>query len=409
MHRPTLFCLALIAAAATGPAPFVHAAEPDANPAPAVRPVEPDDTLVYVGTYTGEKAKGIYLFRLVLEGQAPVPQNLTLEPLGVAAELSNPSFLEIDPKRRLLFTVNEMNESNNQPGGGVSSFSIDAAGKLTPINQQSTKGRGPCHLTLDKTGKFLLVANYSGGSVTVVPVAADGKLGEASDFHQHKGSSVNKARQEGPHAHCVTMDPTNRFALVCDLGLDQVLVYKFDADQGKLTPNNPPHAALKPGAGPRHLAFHPNGKFAYVINELDSTITTFAFDSEKGSLTAVETVPTLPLYYDGENTTAEIHVHPSGKYLYGSNRGHESVVLFEIDEDTGKLRFIEEQGTGGKTPRHFELDRRGAHLIIANQNTHTLLVCRVDAENGRLKPSGVFVDCPSPACVKFLEPARGER
>jgi 6-phosphogluconolactonase len=362
-------------------------------------------TLVYVGTYTAapSKGKGIYLFRLQTEN-LEVSQNITLVPLGVAAESANPSFLELDLKRRLLFAVNELDSFEGKPGGAVSAFSIDAAtGKLTLINQRPSMGAGPCHLALDRDGRNLLVANYGGGSVAVLPVAPDGKLGEATSFIQHTGRSIHE-QQKGPHAHCVTLDPANRFALVCDLGLDKILVYKLDARQGKLTPADPPFAPLKPGSGPRHLVFRPDGKFAYVINELTSTVTAFGYDPDKGALKELQSLSTLPGYYDGPNTGAEIGVHPSGKFLYASNRGHNSVVLFEIDGPKGTLTFVEEQGTGGNKPRHFGIEPSAKHLAIANQASDSLLACRIDAGNGRLKPSGVFASVPSPVCVKFLPP-----
>jgi 6-phosphogluconolactonase len=369
----------------------------------ATRPIEPADTLVYVGTYTGEKSQGIYVYRFRTQGRAEA-SGVTLEPLGLAVEVANPSFLELDAKRRLLFAVNEVQDVNGYRGGAVSAFKIEPEGELTLINYQSTKGAGPCHLALDRTGRFVLAANYGGGSVVVVPVGEDGKLGQASDFVQHEGKSVNPDRQEGPHAHHVALDPSNRFALVCDLGLDQVLVYRFDAERGKLAPNDPPHAKLKPGAGPRHLAFHPQGKFVYVINELDSTITAFAFDSERGALSELDTVSTLAPSFEGENTTAEIAVHPSGKFLYGSNRGADNVAIYTIDSDTGKLAYVGEQSTGGQTPRHFELDGQGEHLIMANQSSDTMRVCRVDGDSGRLEPIGGLVECPTPVCGKFFQP-----
>ena len=363
-----------------------------------------DDTLVYVGTYTGNDSKGIYLFKLKAE-DVDSSQNVTLVPLGLAAETASPSFLAIEPKRRLLFAVGEIDNFDGRRTGAVSAFSIDpATGKLTLLNQQPSVGSGPCHLILDRDGRNVLVANYGSGSVAVLPVAPDGRLGEASDVEQHAGKSVNPRRQEGPHAHCVTLDPAGRRVFVCDLGLDKVMIYRFDSEKGEMTPNEPAFAAVKPGAGPRHLAFRPDGRFAYVINELDSTVTGFAYDAASGALDEVQTVSTLPPEFDGENTTAEIAVHPSGKYLYGSNRGHDSVVLFAIDEDAGTLAYVDEQGTGGRTPRHFELDRAGKHLIIANQATDTLLVCRVDGASGRLKPSGALVEAPTPVCVKFFEP-----
>jgi 6-phosphogluconolactonase len=366
-------------------------------------------TLVYVGTYTGEKAKGIYLFKLQTEN-LEVSQNITLVPLGLAAQTPNPSFLELDRKRRLLFCVNETDQFEGKPTGAVSAFSIDpATGKLTLLNQRPSMGAGPCHLVLDAQGRNLLVANYTSGSVAVLPVAADGRLGEATSVVQHTGKSVHPNRQQGPHAHCVTLDPANRFAFVCDLGLDKVLPYRFDAQQGKLTPHDPPFVQLKPGAGPRHLVFRPDGRFAYVINALNSTITAFAYDAHAGSLKELQTISTLPEHWEGNNTTAEVAVHPSGKFLFASNRGHESVVLFNIDPDKGTLTFVEEQGTGGRKLRHFGIEPSAKHMVIANQDSNTVLVSRIDAGNGRLKPSGVFTEVPSPACAIFLPPAAGEK
>ena len=359
-----------------------------------------NETLVYAGT-----SKGIQLFWLQTKN-LEVSQNITLVPLGLAADIPNPSFIELDLKRRRLFCVNGVQTFEGKPTGAVSAFAIDPdTGKLTLLNQRSSTGSGPCHLVLDKEGRNLLVANYSGGNVAVLPVGPDGRLGEATAVVQHTGKSVNPDRQEGPHPHCMTLDPANRFAFACDLGLDKVLIYRFDAEQGKLTPSEPAFASLKPGAGPRHLTFHPGGRFAYVVNELDSTITAFAYLPETGALKELQTVSTLPPYYDGPNFPAEIGIKPSGEYLYASNRGHESLVVFGIDRDKGTLKYIEEQNSGGKTPRHFGIEPSGKHLAIANQDSDTLLVCRIDPENGRLKPSGVFAQAPSPVCVKFLPPA----
>ena len=358
-----------------------------------------NETLVYAGT-----SKGIQLFWLQTKN-LEVSQNITLVPLGLAADTPNPSFIELDLKRRRLFCVNGVQTFEGKPTGAVSAFAIDPdTGKLTLLNQRSSMGSGPCHLVLDKEGRNLLVANYSGGNVAVLAVGPDGRLGEATAVVQHTGKSVNPDRQEGPHPHCVTLDPANRFAFVCDLGLDKVLIYRFDAEQGKLTPSEPAFASLKPGAGPRHMTFRPDGRFAYVVNELDSTITAFAYLPETGALKELQTVSTLPPYYDGPNFPAEIGIKPSGEYLYASNRGHESLVVFGIDQDKGTLKYIEEQNAGGKTPRHFGIEPSGKHLAIANQDSDSLLVCRIDPENGRLKPSGVFAQAPSPVCVKFLPP-----
>jgi len=368
-----------------------------------------NDTLVYVGTYTGAKSKGIYFFKLQTEN-LEVSQNITLVPLGLAAETPNPSFFEVDLKRRLLFAANEVNQFEGRPTGAVSAFSIDpATGRLTLLNQRPSMGTGPCHVVLDNENRNLLVANYGGGSVAVLPVGPDGQLGAATDVVQHTGRSIDPVRQKGPHAHCVTLDSANRFAFVCDLGLDKVLTYRFDARQGKLSPGEPAFTSIKAGAGPRHMVFRPDGRFAYVVNELSSTITVFRYESTTGVLKESQTISTRPEYFEGANTAAEVGVHPSGKYLYASNRGHNSVVLFSIDPDQGTLAYIEEQGTGGSTPRHFGIEPSAKHLAIGNQQSDTVLVCRIDDGNGRLKPSGVFASAPSPACVKFLPPPESGR
>jgi 6-phosphogluconolactonase len=381
-------------------APWVRAAEAEQASESAASLAKA--TLVYVGTYTSAKSKGVYHFRLRTEGNE-VSQNITLVPLGLAAEAVNPSFLELDLKRRLLFAVNEVDTFEGKPTGAVSAYSIDAAtGKLVLLNQRPSMGAGPCHLILDREGRNLLVANGNGGSVAVLPVAADGHLGDASAVVQHTGKGSHADLQNKPHPNGMTLDPANRFAFVCDLGLDEVLAYPFDAQQGKL--GEPARTRLKPGAGPRHLVFRPDGRFAYVVNESNSTLTAFAYATGEGGLTELETVSTLPPYFDGKNTAAEIGMHPSGKWLFVSNRGNETVVLFEIDRDKGTLNYVEEQGTGGKTPRHFGIQPSAAHLAICNQDSDTVLACRIDSGNGRLKPSGVFAAAPSPVCARFLPP-----
>jgi len=363
------------------------------------------DTLVYVGTYTGGRGKGIYLFRLPT-GNAAASQHAALVPLGLVAETPSPSFFDIDAKRRLLFAVNEINEFHGEKTGAVSAFSIDAdTGKLTLLNQRPSRGTGPCHIVLDKERRNVLVANYGSGSVASLPVGSDGRLGAATAFVQHTGSSVNPERQRGPHAHCMTLDPANRFVFACDLGLDQVLTYRFDPSRGTLAAGDPPFTAIKPGAGPRHMAFRPDGRFAYVLNEMNSTIAAFAYDASAGRLKEIQTVSSLPGYFTGANSGAEIDVHPSGKWLYASNRGHNSVVLFAIDSAAGTLTYAEEQSTGGSKPRHFGIDPSGKYLGVGNQDSDTVLLCRIDANSGRLTPMGAPASVPSPACVKFLAPA----
>jgi len=289
--------------------------------------------LVYVGTYTVRGSKGIYAYRYhSTTGK--------LEDLGLAAETPSPSFVAIHPNHKFLYAVNETDEYQGQSSGIVSAFSIDAkTGKLTLLNQMASRGASPCHISLDHTEKFVLVANYTGGNLSVFPVGEDGRLGEASDFIQHEGTGPNHERQEKAHAHWIDLSSDNRFALNADLGLDEVFVYRFDASKGKLTPNDPPFAKVAPGAGPRHLAFHPNGRFAYVIDELNSTVTTFSFDAKAGTLHELQTVPTLPKDFAGENSTAEVEVHPNGKFLYASNRGHDSLAVFAIDPTKGTLNL----------------------------------------------------------------------
>jgi 6-phosphogluconolactonase len=270
------------------------------------------------------------------------------------------------------------------------------------LNAQATGGPGATALITDKTGRCLLVANYAGGSVASLPINQDGSLGEMVSFFQHEGSSVNPKRQAGPHAHSANVDPANRFALFCDLGLDKVMVYKLDAASAKLTPSQPPFAATKPGAGPRHLALHPNGKWIYVINELDSTMTAFRWDGQAGTLQEIQTVSTLPPDFKEQNTCAEVDVHPSGKFVYGSNRGHDSVAVFALDESSGRMRLVEHESTQGKNPRFITLDPTGHWLLAANQATDNIALFRVDPATGKLEYTGRQVEVGAPVCVKFM-------
>jgi len=355
-----------------------------------------DRLLVYVGTYTSKQSKGIYLFEM--DGATGA-----LTPRGVVAETTNPSFLALHPNGRFLYAVNEISNFEGTQSGAVSAFAIDTqTGRLTLLNQQSSRGSGPCHLVVDRAGKNILVANYGGGSVAALPLQENGRLGPATAFIQHEGKSVNPHRQEGPHAHAIHASPDNRFALAMDLGLDKILVYRLDAAKGTLAPNDPPAAPVAPGAGPRHFAFHPNGRFAYVINELNSTVTAFQYDARRGILKEIQTLPTLPEGLHVANWTAEVQVHPSGKFLYGSNRGHDSLVIYAIDPETGLLRYVGNQPTQGKTPRNFGIDPTGTYLLAANEQTDTIVVFRIDPQTGELKPTGHVVETPTPVCVRFL-------
>jgi 6-phosphogluconolactonase len=353
----------------------------------------------YVGTYTQKGSKGIYRYDFD-------PATGQLSGRAVAGEASNPSFLAVSPDRRFLYAVSEISDFEGKKTGAVAAFAIDKNGDLTALNKQSSEGSGPCHLVVDKAGKHVIAANYGSGSVCVLPIEADGRLGKATDFVQHRGSSVDKGRQEGPHAHCITLDAANHFCLVCDLGLDKILVYRYDMEHGKLTPNDPPSAGVAPGAGPRHFAFHPNGHYGYVTNEMNSTVTAFAWDGEHGTLTNLQTLSTLP---DGPvpgNSTAEIVVHPSGKFLYDSNRGHNTIVAYRIDEQTGKLARVGEQGQGVKVPRNFTVDPTGKYVLVANQDGDSIAVFGVDATTGALTPAGPKVDVPVPVCVVLLPQPR---
>ena len=354
--------------------------------------------IAYVGTYTQKDSKGIYAFRFdAATGK--------LSPLGLAAEISSPSFLAVHPNHQYLYAVNEMGGSDGQKSGAVSAFSIDLkTSKLTFLNQVPSHGVGPCHLSLDKTGKILLVANYESGSVAVFPVDPDGRLRDASAAIQHKGSSVNKERQEGPHAHCIFASPDNRFALAADLGLDKVLVYRFDAAKGTLIPNNPPFGKTPPGAGPRHFAFHPNGRYVYVINEIQCTLSTFAYDAAHGALRLKDTVSTLAKGYTvaHNDSTAEIEVHPSGKFVYGSNRGHDSIAVFAVDPEEGTVTQVEIVSTMGRTPRGFGIDPTGSFLIAGNQDSDSLVVFRINPDTGRLTPTGQKLDAYAPVSVEFV-------
>lgn len=363
--------------------------------------LSPSDTLVYVGTYTGPKSKGIHAFRLTSTAGEPA-----LEPLGLAAETPQPSFLEIDPARRLLFSVSETGTFAGQPTGSVSSFAIDAGtGRLKRLSERASGGAGPCHLLLDRTGKNLLVANYSAGTVALLPVQADGRMGEAAAVIKHSGKSVHPKRQNAPHAHSVALDPAQQFLFVCDLGLDKVMIYRFDAQRHTLTPHEPAFAALKPGAGPRHLAFHPGGRFVYVINELDSTVTVFGYDAAKGRLSPIGSITTLPAGFAAPSSTAEILVHPSGRYVYASNRGHDSLAMFTVHPTVGTLRSLGHQSTGGRNPRHFGLDPTGTIVAMCNQNSDTIVLARLEPATGLLTPSPHVAAAPAPVCVVFLPPA----
>lgn len=352
------------------------------------------DRILYVGTYTAGKSEGIYVYRFDPNTGALTRSSATMS--------NNPSFLTIDRSKRFLYAVNEVGDFGGKSSGAVSAFVIDRdTFNLRLLNEQATQGADPCYVSVDSKKKTLLVANYTGGSVSVFPLRSDGTLNVVAQVDQHEGSGP-KEQQKGPHAHCIIFDRLERHALSADLGNDKVMIYQFDRATGKLTPGKQPFAELKPGAGPRHLTFHPSGKFVYVINELDSTMSAFKYNELNGTLTMIDTVSTLPSDFSGVSFCADVHISASGKFLYGSNRGHNSIVVLSIDPQTGKLTPVQHVPTEGNWPRNFTLDPLGNFLLVANQRSENVVVFSIDKATGQLKPTGVNEQIPSPVCLKFL-------
>jgi 6-phosphogluconolactonase len=352
--------------------------------------------LVYFGTHTGIKSKGIYISRFGTgSGELSAPT--------LAAETVNPAYVAIDPRNRFLFAVNETDRFNGQACGSVTAFKLDApTGQLEFLNQQPSGGTSPCHIAVDSPGKYALVANYNSGSVAVFPVQTNGFIGPPTAVIQHHGPGANPQQQAKPHAHCIAVDAANHRVFACDLGLDKVMIYLLNETNGALVPNEIPWVELKPGSGPRHMAFSPDGRHAYVINELDSTLTAFTCNPEHGALNEIQTVSMLPEAFRGKSTCAEVAIHPSGKFVYGSNRGDDSIVVFAVDGPGGRLDFVERQPTRGKTPRCFAIDPTGQYLIAANQDSDGIVVFRINARTGRLTWTGQTVELGEPMCVAFV-------
>lgn len=348
------------------------------------------EVLIYIGTYTGgdSASEGIYSAAFDLKTGA------LGAPVAVG-RAESPSFLALHPSGPYLYAVNETARGE----GGVSAFVIDDAGGLTFLNRQSSHGSSPCYVSVEHTGRYALVANYGSGTVAMLPIQSDGSLGPASAVVHHQGSSVHPQRQQGPHAHSVVVDPSNRFALVADLGLDRIMIYRLDLEAGKLVANDPPFAKVPAGSGPRHLAFHPNGRFLYCINELASTLTAFSWDGEQGVAVEIGSISTLPAGYDGTSYCADVHVAPSGRYVYGSNRGHDSIAIFAVDQETGAVTLVGHEGTRGSYPRNFCLTPDGNWLLAANQNTDDIYTFRVDKESGTLQATGHSLKVPRPVCI----------
>ena len=353
---------------------------------------------VFVGTYTGGDSisKGVYSCEFDAE------TGKLSEPV-LAAELINPSFLAIHPSGKYLYAVNEVSEGPGRGNGAVTALTINADGTLTKINHQASEGGAPCHCNVDSTGTNLLIANYGGGNVAVYPISEDGSLKPVSCNIQHEGSSVDKSRQGAPHAHSINISSDNKFAYAADLGLDKIMIYKLDAEAHTLTPASQPAALVTPGGGPRHFAIHPSSKFAYTNNEITMVVTGFSRNPEDGSLKAIQEISTIPAGFDGRKSTAECLVHPSGKFLYVSNRGHETITAFTIDQETGLLTYVENEPTGGKEPRNFFIDPSGKWLLAENQNSDTVYVFSIDQQTGALKPTGDFVTVGRPVCIRMVK------
>ncbi len=353
-------------------------------------PLPAADVYVYFGTHSRGPGIGFSVAHFDTDtGALTQPRFLT--------EAVEPAYFVIHPDGRHLYTCN-----SGSPGG-VSAYEIDrATGQLTLLNKEPSGGGDASYVCLDQTGRFVLVANYEGGNIAVFALQSDGRIGGRTAFAQHTGSSVDPKRQTHAYAHSIIVDPTNRFALVADLGLDRLFIYRFDEKNGSLRPNDPPFATVRPGSGPRHVKFHPNGRWVYLINEMGCTVTAFNWDSDHGALTEFQTISTLPADFKGASTCAEIKVHPNGRFLYGSNRGHDSLAVFAIDSTTGRLAPLEYVSTRGKIPRNFTFDPTGRWILCTNHGSDNAVVFRVDATTGRLTPTGQPVSVPSPFCERFL-------
>ena len=353
---------------------------------------------LYVGTYTGEGgSRGIYSLTLDRETGA-------LRSDGLVAETANPSFLALSPNGRALYAVNELTEFAGRASGAVTAFARDPkTGALTSLGQQASAGGAPCYVTVDRAGRYVLVTNYVGGNVALLPLAKNGALGAATAVVQHAGKGPNVQRQDGPHAHCIVLDAVNRFAIAADLGADSLFIYRVDDRRGLLTAAEPSAVKLRAGAGPRHLAFAPGWRTLYVVNELDSTLVTFTYDVQRGRLREGQTLATRPAGASGENYPADIHVHPRGHTVYASNRGDDTLAVFSVARDSGRLALVQSIATGGRWPRNFAIDPAGTHLLVANQRSNSVVGFRIDGGTGRLSPSGARVELPTPVCLLFAD------
>jgi len=358
--------------------------------------LQSDEVMFYVGTYTTGKSKGIYRCTF-----SPSTGNISME--GFTEGIVNPSFLTIAPDNKYLYAVSETDKYEGETSGSVDAYKIDTGtGGLEHLNKRPSHGAAPCFIITSNDGRYVMVANYNSGNLAVFPVAKDGSLGRITDLVQHHGSGVNPERQEGPHAHSIVLDPANKFALSCDLGTDKVMIYKFDHEHGKLITASQPFAKVKPGLGPRHVKFHPSGRIVYVICEMGNTMLVFDYNPENGHLKQKQLISTLPSDFHGTTDAAELQISSDGRFLYGSNRGADSIVVYSINQKSGEITPVQYQSTLGKFPRHFILDPTEKYLIAANEHTNNVVVFNRDQNSGKITPAGKSIDIPDPVCIKFL-------
>jgi 6-phosphogluconolactonase len=348
-----------------------------------------NDFHLMVGTYTSGKSEGIYTFKFNVKTGEFTPES-------VAKNIKNPSFLAISSDSKYVYSAGETDKQ-----GSVHSFAFDKkTGVLTPLTSQSANGNYPCHVAIDKTGEWVICGNYGAGNLSVFPVEANGSLGKASQTIQHEGKSINPGNQESPHVHSINIAPNNVDVFVADLGMDKIMTYSLDAKTGKLSAGNPPFTSVKAGSGPRHFEFHPNGKFAYCIQEISGEVV--AYDYKKGSLNTIQTISTKPADLKGDLNCADIHISPDGKFLYGSNRVHDSLAIYEVDAKTGKLAYVAHQSVMGKKPRNFMIDPTGNFVLVANQDSDNIVIFKRDAVKGTLTPTGKEIAVPNPVCLKMV-------
>jgi len=362
----------------------------------AVAQKNTDEHYLLAGTYTSGKSEGIYIYKFN-------SQTGEYSYVSTAKNVSNPSYLTVSPDEKYVYAVNE-NHNDKQSGGEVTSFSFDKkTGTLTRLNQQPSAGNDPCYISITKSGKFVLVGNYSSGTASVLPVKKDGSLDTAISVIQHEGSGVNSERQEGPHVHSTVLSKDNNYVFISDLGIDKIMIYSFDTKKGNLTPAPTPYVEVEPGAGPRHFEFHPNNKFAYLMEEMSGSISVFAYKG-KGQLDLLQNISALPPDYIGSVGSADIHVSADGKFLYASNRGESNTIaIFSINQQSGELSPAGHQSTLGKTPRNFNFDPSGNFLLVANQDSDNIIIFKRDKTTGLLSDTGKKIEIGNPVCIKWIQ------